>query len=70
MRYIGLLLLIYALTELHRQVMDFFDWLGEESAERRRRRLRKCAIDTNLRLYKSTGEEYYIERVRELRKGA
>lgn len=66
MKYIGALLLIYAVTELHRQVTDFLDWLDEEAALRRRRRLRRCAIDTNLRLYKSTGEEYYIERVRAL----
>ena len=62
----GLLLLILALTLAYPYVKRFVDWFRHRYAIMKRCQYRREALRTNLRLYKNTGEDYYIERVKEL----
>lgn len=63
---VGLLLLILALTLAYPYWKEFKDWFKRRYAIMKRCQYRRDALRTNLRLYKNTGEEYYIERVMEL----
>ena len=63
---VGLLLLILALTLAYPYVKRFVEWFRHRYAIMKRCQYRREALKTNLRLYKNTGEEYYIERVMEL----
>ena len=63
---VGLLLLILALTLAYPYVKRFVEWFRHRYAIMKRCQYRREALRTNLRLYKNTGEEYYIERVMEL----
>ena len=65
---VGLLLLILALTLAYPYWKEFKDWFKRRYAIMKRCQYRRDALRTNLRLYKNTGEEYYIERVKELGK--
>ena len=65
---VGLLLMILALTLAYPYVKRFVEWFRHRYAIMKRAQYRRDALRTNLRLYKSTGEEYYIERVKELGK--
>ena len=63
---VGLLLMILALTLAYPYVKRFVEWFRHRYAIMKRCQYRREAVRTNLSLYKSTGEEYYIERVMEL----
>ena len=63
---VGLLLMILALTLAYPYVKRFVEWFRHRYAIMKRCQYRREALRTNLRLYKNTGEEYYIERVMEL----
>ncbi len=63
---VGLLLMILALTLAYPYVKRFVEWFWHRYAIMKRCQYRRDALRTNLSLYKSTGEEYYIERVKEL----
>lgn len=63
---VGPLLLILALTLAYPYVKRFVEWFRHRYAIMKRCQYRREALRTNLRLYKNTGEEYYIERVMEL----
>ena len=65
---VGLLLLILALTLAYPYVKRFVEWFRHRYAIMKRCQYRREALRTNLKLYKHTGEEYYIERVKELGK--
>ena len=65
-RIIGPLLLILALTYAYPYWVEFCDWVKRRLVIVKRCRLRREAIRTNLRLYRQTGNDYYIERVKEL----
>ena len=69
-RIIGPLLLILALTYAYPYWVEFRDWVSRRMRVVKRCRLRREAIRTNLRLYRQTGDEYYIERVKELERKA
>ena len=62
----SVLLLILALLLAQPVWVKFREWVKRRLAVVKRCRLRREAILTNLSLYKQTGEEYYIDRVREL----
>ena len=62
----SVLLLILAVTLAQPVWVKFREWVRHRLAVVKRCRLRREAIRTNLSLYKQTGEEYYIDRVREL----
>ena len=62
----SVLLLILALLLAQPVWVKFREWVKRRLAVVKRCRLRREAIRTNLSLYKQTGEEYYIDRVREL----
>lgn len=63
---VGPLLLILALTLAYPYVKRFVEWFRHRYAIMKRCQYRRDALRTNLTLYKQTGEDYYIERVREL----
>ena len=63
---VGPLLLILALTLAYPYWKEFKDWFKHRYAIMKRCQYRRDAARTNLRLYKNTGEDYYIERVKEL----
>lgn len=63
---VGLLLLILAVCLAYPYVKRFAEWFQHRYAIMKRCQYRREALRTNLRLYKNTGEEYYIERVKEL----
>ena len=63
---VGLLLLILALTLAYPYWKEFKDWFKRRYAIMKRCQYRRDALRTNFKLYKQTGEEYYIDRVREL----
>ena len=63
---VGLLLLILALTLAYPYVKRFVEWFRRRYQIMKRCQYRREAVRTNLSLYKSTGEEYYIDRVKEL----
>lgn len=65
---VGLLLLILAVCLAYPYVKRFVEWFRHRYAIMKRCQYRREALRTNLRLYSRTGEEYYIDRVRELRK--
>lgn len=65
---VGLLLLILAVCLAYPYVKRFVEWFRHRYAIMKRCKYRRDALRTNLRLYKNTGEEYYIERVKELGK--
>ena len=68
MKYVVILLLLWAALELRAKWQEFCDWLESEAELLHRDRIRKSAIETNILLYQQTGERYYMERVRELGK--
>jgi hypothetical protein len=63
---VGLLLFILAVCLAYPYVKRFVEWFRHRYAIMKRCQFRRDAVRTNLSLYKSTGEEYYIERVKEL----
>ncbi len=63
---VGLLLLILAVCLAYPYCREFVDWFKRRWSIMKRCQYRRDALRTNLRLYKNTGEEYYIERVMEL----
>lgn len=63
---VGLLLFILAVCLAYPYVKRFVDWFKHRYAIMKRCQYRRDALRTNLSLYKSTGDDYYIERVREL----
>lgn len=65
---VGPLLLILAVCLAYPYVKRFAEWFRHRYAIMKRCQYRRDALRTNLRLYKNTGEEYYIERVKELGK--
>ena len=70
MKYIVILLLFWAVLELRDKWQEFCDWLESEAESLHRDRIRKAAIETNLQLFELTGEQYYLDRIAEIRKGA
>lgn len=62
------LLLILAVTLAYPYWVEFREWFRRRWHIMKRCQYRRDALRTNLRLYNSTGEDYYIERVRELGK--
>lgn len=64
----GILLLILAVLLAQPYIKEFREWFKRRYRIMKRCQYRRDALRTNLRLYKSTGEEYYIERVKELGK--
>jgi hypothetical protein len=58
--------MILALTLAYPYVKRFAEWFKRRYAIMKRCQYRRDALRTNLRLYKNTGEDYYIERVKEL----
>ncbi len=70
MKYIVILLLFWAVLELRAKWQEFCDWLESEAESLHRDRIRKAAIETNLQLFELTGEQYYLDRIAEIRKGA
>lgn len=65
-RLMAVLLLAYGLLSLMDYIGQFRSWTSRIRDHAKQRRLRRKAIETNLMLYRHTGEEYYIERVRVL----
>ena len=63
---VGLLLFILAVCLAYPYVKRFVEWFRHRYAIMKRCQYRRDALRTNLRLYKNTGEDYYIERVMEL----
>jgi hypothetical protein len=63
---VGLLLLILAVCLAYPYVKRFVEWFRRRYQIMKRCQYRRDALRTNLRLYKNTGEDYYIERVKEL----
>ena len=64
----SVLLLILALLLAQPVWVEFREWVKRRYHIMKRCQYRRDALRTNLRLYSRTGEEYYIDRVRELRK--
>lgn len=62
----SVLLLILALLLAQPVWVKFREWVKRRLAVVKQCRLRRAAIRTNLSLYKQTGEEYFIDRVKEL----
>lgn len=62
----GILLLILAVLLAQPYIKEFREWFKRRYRIMKRCQYRRDALRTNLRLYKNTGEEYYIERVKEL----
>lgn len=65
---VGVLLFALALTLAQPYVKEFCEWFCRRYRIMKRCQYRRDALRTNLRLYKRTGEDYYIERVKELGK--
>lgn len=65
-RLMAVLLLAYGLLSLVDYIGQFRSWTSRIRDHAKQRRLRRKAIETNLMLYRHTGEEYYIERVKAL----
>ena len=63
---VGLLLFVLAVCLAYPYVKRFVEWFRHRYAIMKRCQYRTEALSTNLRLYKSTGEDYYIERVKEI----
>lgn len=64
----GILLLILAVLLAQPYIKEFREWFKRRYHIMKHCQYRREALRTNLRLYKNTGEEYYIERVKELGK--
>ena len=64
----GILLLILAVLLAQPYIKEFREWFKRRYRIMKHCQYRREALRTNLRLYKSTGEDYYIERVKELGK--
>lgn len=64
----GVLLLVLAGTLAEPYVKEFCEWFKRRYRIMKRCQYRRDAVRTNLSLYKCTGEDYYIERVKELGK--
>ncbi|MCR5706774.1 MAG: hypothetical protein K6G82_00680 [Ruminococcus sp.] len=62
----SVLLLVLALLLAQPVWVRFREWVKRRWYIMKRCQYRRDALRTNLRLYKQTGESYYIERVREL----
>lgn len=62
----SVLLLILAVTLAYPYVVELREWFFRRWRIMKRCQYRRDALRTNLRLYKHTGEDYYIERVKEL----
>ena len=67
-RCAGVLLLILALTLAEPYYRQFKAWLRKRYSIMKRCQLRREAIRTNKMLYKHTKNDYYMERVKTLRK--
>lgn len=65
---IGMLLLVLAGTLAYPKAVEFREWVQRRYRIMKRCQYRREAVRTNLSLYKRTGENYYIERVKELGK--
>lgn len=65
---IGMLLLVLAGTLAYPKAVEFREWVQRRYRIMKRCQYRREAVKTNLSLYKRTGENYYIERVKELGK--
>lgn len=65
---IGMLLLVLAGTLAYPKAVEFREWVQRRYRIMKRCQYRREAVRTNLSLYKRTGEDYYIERVKELGK--
>lgn len=65
---IGMLLLVLAGTLAYPKAVEFREWVQRRYRIMKRCQYRRDAVRTNLSLYKRTGEDYYIERVKELGK--
>ena len=65
---VGLLLLILAICLAYPYCREFVDWFKRRYRIMKRCQYRRDAVRTNLSLYKRSGEDYYIERVKELGK--
>ena len=65
---VGVLLFILAVCLAYPYVKRFVEWFRHRYAVMKRCQYRRDALRTNLRLYKNTVEDYYIERVKELGK--
>ena len=64
----SVLLLILALLLAQPVWVEFRNWFCRRWHIMKRCQYRRDALRTNLRLYKHTGNDYYIDRVRELGK--
>lgn len=62
----GILLLILAVLLAQPYIKEFREWFKRRYRIMKRCQYRRDALRTNLTLYKRTGEEYYIDRVKEL----
>lgn len=66
---VGTLLFLLAICLAYPYWVEFRKWIKRRCRVVKRCRLRRSAIRTNLELYKQTGEDYYIERIKALGKG-
>lgn len=64
----SVLLLVLALLLAQPVWVRFREWVKRRYRIMKRCQYRRDALRTNLRLYKRTGNDYYIDRVRELGK--
>ena len=62
----GVLLMILAVCLAYPYWKEFREWFARRYRIMKRCQYRRDALRTNLSLYKRTGEDYYIERVKEL----
>ena len=65
-KIMAVLLFAYGLLSLVDYIGQFRNWTSRIREHAKQCRLRRKAIETNLMLYRHTGEEYYIERVKAL----
>ena len=67
---LGTVMLIGALVLAEPYFREFTAWVKKHKEVVRRRRKRRRMIETNLQLFELTGEQYYLDRIAEIRKGA
>jgi len=67
---LGTVMLIGALVLAEPYVREFTAWVKKRKEIVRRRRKRRRMIETNLQLFELTGEQYYLDRIAEIREGA
>ncbi|MBR3422664.1 MAG: hypothetical protein IKG98_11495 [Ruminococcus sp.] len=65
----SVLLLVLALLLVQPYCISFREWFCHRWHIMKRCQYRRDALRTNLRLYNRTGDDYYIDRVRELGRG-